>query len=193
MYSILLIIWYIVNYDYIYRCYVMKHKILRQKLHDDTLQCNYYRLTESSNEPALTRIKKQMFTLMSISRYITLNKKLPPKIFQQFINIENCQDPVSSSATVTTMSNSHNTGIKTWWCSCDLNTFQTVALWDVTQCSPVCRYLYLEKHAASTFQSTLKMEATGSSRSFVHSYISTWQHSIISWKTVILNSLPTHI
>jgi len=31
----------------------------------------------------------------------------------------------------------------------------------------------LEKHAASTFHSTLKMEATGSSRSFVHLYPTT--------------------
>lgn len=182
-----------VNYDYIYRCYIMKHKILRQKVHDDTLQWYYYRLTESRNEPALTRIKKQMFTLMSISHYITLNKKLPPKIFQQFINIKNCQDPVSSSATVTTMSNSHNIGIKLVLKHGGAHVTSTVALWNVAQCSPVCKYLCLEKHAASTFQSTLKMEATGSSRSFVHSYVCTRQHSIISWKTVILNSLPTHI
>jgi len=45
---------------------------------------------------------------MSISCYFTLNKKLPPKISQQFINIKNCQDPISSSAIATTMSNSHN-------------------------------------------------------------------------------------
>jgi hypothetical protein len=36
----------------------------------------------------------------------------------------------------------------------------------------------LEKHDASTFHSTLKMEATGSSIPFVHKYLSTTQHSI---------------
>jgi len=60
----------------------MKHKILWQKLHNDTLQWHYYRLTESSNEPALTSIKKQMFTPMSISCYFTLNKNPPPKILR---------------------------------------------------------------------------------------------------------------
>ena len=49
---------------------------------------------------------------MPISCYLTMNKKLPPKIFQQFINIKNCQDPVSSSATATTISNSHNVKVK---------------------------------------------------------------------------------
>jgi len=79
------------------------------------------------------------------------------------------------------------------WCSCVLNIFPTTALWDVAQCNPVCRYQCSEKHAVSTFHSTLKLEATGSSRSFAHLYLSTWQHSITSPKTVILNSLPTHI
>ena len=59
----------------------MKHKILWQKLHDVTLQWHYFRLRESINEPALTSIKKQMFTHMSISCYFTLNKKTTSKNF----------------------------------------------------------------------------------------------------------------
>jgi len=39
-------------------------------------------------------------------------QKSTSKNFQQFINIKNCQDPISSSAIATTMSNSHNIKVK---------------------------------------------------------------------------------
>jgi hypothetical protein len=55
----------------------MKHKILWQKLHDDTLQWHYYRLTEFSKEPALTSIKKHVHQLLLYIEQKTTSKNVP--------------------------------------------------------------------------------------------------------------------
>ena len=76
-------------------------------------------------------------------------------------------------------SNSHNNGTKTWWCSCVLNNFPTMPLWDGAQCSPNTQvpvfeetcWLHFPQHPENGGSRFLKIICT-----FIPVYLTTQHH-----------------